>query len=160
MKESKDPISIHLPKDGWLGEYLEFTSGMEACPRFNFFSACCVLGAAVNNAAWIQRGDVDLLPKLFPNVWTILLAPPGRGHKTSVINMAVNCLTAACSEVRILADKLTPEYLVKALSSPKTAKEVIRIGPRDATGLIKAPELSVFFINPDRKSTRLNSSHA
>ena len=145
MKESKDPISIHLPKDGWLGEYLEFTSGMEACTRFNFFSSCCVLGAAINNHAWIQRGDPDLLPKLFPNLWTILLAPPGRGHKTSVINMAVNCLTAACGDVRILADKLTPEYLVKALSAPKTAKEIIRIGPRDATGLIKAPELSVFF---------------
>lgn len=144
-RENVDPISQHLPKEGWLGEYLKFTSGMEACTRFNFFAACCAMGAAINNKAWIQRGDEDLLPKLFPNVWTILLAPPGRGHKTSTINMACNCLVAACQDVRILADKLTPEYLVKALSSPASKNDMIRIGPRDATGLIKAPELSVFF---------------
>lgn len=144
MKEI-DSVSQFLPKDGWLGQYVKFTGGMEACSRFNFFSACCVMGASINNKVWIQRGDEGLLPKLFPNIWAILLAPPGRGHKTSVINMACNCLIAACDDVRILADKLTPEYLVKALASPVTGDEMVRIGPRDATGLIKAPELSVFF---------------
>lgn len=133
-----------LPKEGWLHDFVEFTNGLEACPRFRFFSAACVLGAAINNKLFIHRGDKDLLPKLFPNLWVLLLAPPGRGHKTSTINMAVNCLTQACPEVRILADKLTPESLVKALSSP-VGRETIRIGPRDATGLIKAPEFSVFF---------------
>lgn len=141
---SIDPIQDLLPKKGWLHDYVHFTSGLEACTRFRFFTACCALGAAINNNVWIHRGDSDLLPKLFPNPWVLLLAPPGRGHKTSTINMGVNCLMQACPEVRILADKLTPESLVKALSEP-IEKEVIRIGPRDATGLIKAPELSVFF---------------
>lgn len=145
MREAIDPVKEFLPEEGWLGEYVKFTEGMEACSRFNFFAACCVLGAAINNRVWIQVGDEDLLPKLFPNLWVILLAPPGRGHKTSVINMACNALTAARPDVRILADKLTPEYLVKALSSPASQKDMIRIGPRDATGLIKAPELSVLF---------------
>lgn len=145
MREAIDPIKDLIPKEGWLGEYVRFTEGLEACTRFYFFSACCVLGAAINNKVWIQRGDPDLLPKLFPNLWIILLAPPGRGHKTSVINMACNALLAACPDVRFLADKLTPEYLVKALSTPNTPKGFINIGPRDATGLIKAPELSVFF---------------
>jgi len=134
-----------LPKTGWLGEYIKFSDGLEACPRFRFYSACCVLGAVINNKVWIQRGDEDLLPKLFPNPWILLLAPPGRGHKTSTINMAVNCLTGASEEVRILADKITPEGIVNALSIPQHPKEIIRIGPRDATGLIKAPEVSVFF---------------
>jgi hypothetical protein len=144
--ESIDPIKQYLPTKGWLADYVKFTDGMEACTRFDFFSACCVLGAAINNKAWVQRGDANLLPKLFPNIWVILLAPPGRGHKTSVINMACNCLIAARSDVRLLADKLTPEYLIKSLSAPATnTKEVIRIGPRDATGLIRAPELSDYF---------------
>jgi hypothetical protein len=143
--QTYDSIRNHLPKKGWLGKYIEYSDGLEACPRFRFFSACCVLGAALNNKVWIQRGDEGLLPKLFPNIWIVLLAPPGRGHKTSTINMAVNCLTKACEGVRILADKITPEAIVNALSIPKTSKETIRIGPRDATGLIKAPELSVFF---------------
>ena len=140
-----DSLEDHLPKGGWLGEYLKFTSGLESCPRFRFFSACCIMGALVNNHVWVQRGDEGLLPKLFPNPWVILLAPPGRGHKTATINMACNALDQASPNVRVLADKLTPETLVKNLSAPVTEGERIRIGPRDATGLIKAPEISVFF---------------
>ena len=147
LEEQKllDPVSKHLPKTGWLGDYIKFSDGLEACPRFRFFSACCVMGAAINNKVWLQRGDEGLVPKLFANPWIVLLAPPGRGHKTSTINMAVNCLTQAYEDVRILADKITPEAIVNALSMPQHPKEMIRIGPRDATGLIKAPELSVFF---------------
>ena len=144
MFTEHDLIEKELPTKGWLGAYLKFTSNLEACARFRFFTACCMLGSVLNNKCYIHRGDPDLLPKIFPNIWVILLAPPGRGHKTSTINLGVNCLTKACPEVRILADKLTPESLIKTLASPQ-GKEVIRIGPRDATGLIKAPELSVFF---------------
>jgi hypothetical protein len=143
-EQSADRLDEYIPESGWLYDYIHFTSTLEACTRFRFFSACVVLGAAVNNQVWISRGDPNLLPKLFPNPWVLLLAPPGRGHKTSTINMAVNCLYQASPEVRLIADKLTPESLVKSLSIPST-KEIIRIGPRDATGLIKAPELSVFF---------------
>jgi len=140
-----DSLEEYLPAKGWLGDYLKFTSGLEICPRFRFFSACCVMGAIVNNHVWIQRGDEGLLPKLFANPWVLLLAPPGRGHKTATINMACNALEQATPNARILADKLTPETLVKNLSAPQTSGERIRIGPRDATGLIKAPEVSVFF---------------
>jgi len=147
MKQRKDYDSItpFLPKEGWLGEYLKFSNGLEACPRFRFFAAACALGAALNNKVWLQRGDEGLLPKLMPNIWVVLLAPPYRGHKTSTINMAVNCLTQGFDDVRLLADKLTPEAIVHALASPQTKKEMYRIGPRDATGLIKAPEMSVLF---------------
>lgn len=140
-----DPITEFLPTEGWLGEYLRFTDGLEACPRFRFFSAACVLGAAINNQVWLQRGDEGLLSRLMPNIWIVLLAPPYRGHKTSTINMSINCLIQGFDEVRILADKLTPEAVVNALASPQSQKDIVRIGPRDATGLIKAPEMSVLF---------------
>lgn len=139
-----DPIEEVLPKTGWLAEYTKITSDLEACARFRFFSAACVLGAVINNRVFIHRGDPDLLPKLFPNLWVLLLAPPGRGHKTSTINMAVNCMQQAVPDIRLVANKLTPESLIKALAEPQ-GKEIIRIGPRDATGLITAPEFSVFF---------------
>lgn len=144
-KDEVDSITPHLPKTGWLGNYLKFSQNLETCPRFRFFSACAIMGAVINNKVWIQRGDEGLLPKLMPNPWVLLLAPPYRGHKTSCINMAVNCLIQANEDVRILADKLTPESIVHALSAPITKKDMIRIGPRDATGLIKAPEMSVIF---------------
>ena len=146
MKGSKDDAIVpFLPKEGWLGDYLRFTTNLEACPRFRFFASACVMGAAINNKVWLQRGGEGLLPRLMPNIWVALLAPPYRGHKTTVINMAINCLSEAFPEVRLLADKLTPEAIVHALSCPQSPKEMIRIGPRDATGLIKAPEMSVLF---------------
>lgn len=140
-----DPIEEFLPTEGWLANYVEWGKNLEVCSRFRFFAACSVLGAAINNRVFIQRGAPGLLPKLFPNIWVLLLAPSGQGHKTSTVNMALKILTKAHPQVRILSDKITPEALVKALSAPKTQSELIRIGPRDATGLIKAPELSVFF---------------
>jgi hypothetical protein len=141
----KDKLENLLPTKGWLGSYLNFSRNLQACPRFRFFSASVVLGAATQNKVWIQRGDEGLLPKLFPNPWVMLLGPPGYGNKTQTINMAVNCLHQSCDDVKILSDKLTPESLVKALSEPVDIKDTIRVGPRDATGLIKAPELSVIF---------------
>ena len=140
-----DPLDPLIPKDGWLGDYLRFGEGLQACSRFKFFSACCALGAVVNNKVWLQRGDEGLLPKLFPNPWVMLLGPPGFGNKTQTINMAINCVQQACPSVKILSDKLTPESLVKSLSEPVDEKDIIKIGPRDATGLVKAPELSVIF---------------
>ena len=140
-----DAITPCLPAKGWLGDYLKLTANLEACPRFRFFAAACIMGAAINNNVWIQRGAKGLLPRLMPNIWVVLLAPPYRGHKTSTINMAVNCLVEAYDDARILSDKLTPEAIVHALSCPMNPKEMIRIGPRDATGLIKAPEMSVLF---------------
>jgi len=98
-----DPIRALVPKKGWLRNYVHFSDGLEACARFRFFTACNMLGAALNNKVWLHRGSPDLLPKLFPNPWVLLLAPPGRGHKTSTINMGVKCLEQACPEVRILA---------------------------------------------------------
>lgn len=140
-----DPLDPIIPRDGWIGEYLEFSKSLQACTRFKFFAACCAIGAVVNNKVWIQRGDVGLLPKLFGNPWIMLLGPPGFGNKTQTINMAVNCVSEACPAVKILSDKLTPESLVKALSEPVAEADIIKIGPRDATGLLKAPELSVIF---------------
>lgn len=139
-----DSIMSVLPTKGWLREYVDFTSGLEACTRFQFFTACSVMGAAINNRVFINRGDSDLLPPLFPNPWVLLLAPPGRGHKTSTINLGINILKEACPQVRLIADKITPESLVKALAAP-AGESKIRIGPSDATGIVKAPELSVFF---------------
>lgn len=141
----KDKLEPLLPTSGWLGKYLYFSGSLQACARFRFFTAVAVMGAAVNNKVWIQRGDKGLLPKLFPNPWVILLGPPGYGNKTQTINMGVNCLHMACEDVKLLSDKLTPESLVKSLSEPVDIKDTIRLGPRDATGLIKAPELSVVF---------------
>lgn len=142
----RDPIEDLLPASGWFRRYVDFSASLETCTRFRLFTAFCVFGAAINNTVWIHRGDVELLPKLFPNPWILLLAPPGRGHKTSTINMGVNLLVAARPDVRILANKITPEAVVKALASPNpNSPDCIRIGPPDATGLISAPEFSTFF---------------
>lgn len=146
MTTTFDSIRPHLPKTGWLARYVELTDGLAACPRFRFFAAVSVLGAAINNKISLKRGTTGVLfPKFFPNPWILLLAPPGQGYKTSTISMVCNVLVKALPEARVISDKITPEAIVQALSSPKTEKEKIRIGPRDATGLIKASELSVFF---------------
>lgn len=135
---SEDQIQRLLPQKGFLKEYMEFTENLEGCARFRFFSACCILGALINNKVWISRGNKDLLHPLYANMWIILVSPPGRGTKTSTINFAVNLLQQATDQTRILSDKITPESLLKNLSEPAGDR-------KDAVGLIKAPEMSVLF---------------
>lgn len=141
----KDSVEDYLPETGWLADFMRFTNELEACPRFRFFSACCVLGAAVNNRVWLQRGDPGLIPKMMPNLWVVLVAPPYRGHKTSCINMATNLLLQAHPHVRVLANKLTPEAIVHALATPMDVESAVVLGPTDATGLIQAPEMGLLF---------------
>ncbi len=95
-----DEIAPLLPERGWLADYMKFTGSLQACERFKFFSAISVMGAAIGNRVWIQRGDKGLLPKMFPNPWVVLLGPPGQGNKSQSLNMAVNLLAEASPSTR------------------------------------------------------------
>ncbi|MCK5643965.1 MAG: hypothetical protein KAJ19_24420, partial [Gammaproteobacteria bacterium] len=49
----EDPLEKLLPKKGWLSDYVKFSSPLEACARFRFFTACCVLGSAIHNRVYL-----------------------------------------------------------------------------------------------------------
>jgi hypothetical protein len=116
-----------VPPSGWLRDYVEYTRQTEPPTPFHFFAGLTVLGATLARNVYFPRGSGNL----FPNICTVLVAPPGRCKKTTACNLAVNLYRRVGGFV--LADKITPEALVEAFKTRQSA-----------TGLIYAPEWSVF----------------
>lgn len=129
-------------KAGWLKDYLDYTSGHEAPEDFHVWVGLTIIGSAIRRRAWIN----NVYHNYYPNLYTILISPPGVGKKTTAINIGADILREAVPECRIISEKCTPEALAKRLSRPlEIHKESggMKIEAR-AEGLILAPELTVF----------------
>lgn len=134
-------VHKHL-KEGWLMDYLEFTAGNEAPEDFHLWVAMTVLGMALGRKVWYD----DVYYKLYPNLYTILVSPPGVGKKTTAIDIGSNILIEACPDIKIIAEKATPEALAVRLSAPgETLSEGghAKIESK-AEALLLAPELTTF----------------
>ena len=156
-----DIISQHLPKEGIFPLYMKYTEAGEICPRFRFFTFAAAIGSVVKRNVSFQRSSYALFPTLYPNPWVILVAPQGRGHKSASLRVAKNIITKLPLELqpRFLASKLTPEALIKALTSEviaegvlktsKISKDMIKILRRKAQGLLYSSEFGVLLSKKD-----------
>lgn len=143
-----------IPESGWLRDYLiwckSFPTEETEVPRiFNLFIGIAAIGAALKRNVYISQGTYNL----YPDMRVVLIAPTGKGKKTTAINFGRKLLTKA-QVTRILAETTTPEALCEALSSGKVKMKGGEIVEEetDATGLIILPELSVFLEKRDYKS--------
>lgn len=129
-------------KPGWLRTYLDYTSGHEAPEDFHIWVGLTVLSSVVRRKVWFDNHFY----RLYPNLYTILVSPPGVGKKTTAINIGIELLRAASSDCRIINEKVTPEALVDVLSKP-TEKRTASGGVKaevESQALLVAPELTVF----------------
>lgn len=145
-----DAIVEHLPREGIISKYMELTQGGEVCPRFRFFTIAAAIGALVNRKVWLQRGSKETFPTLYPNPWVILIAPQGKGHKSSSIRVVRRMLEVLPSEKkpRIMSAKVTPEAFVKALSTSiineqKVPEHMVQLIRKKAIGCLISSELGV-----------------
>lgn len=129
-------------KPGWLRDYVDYTAGHEAPEDFHVWVGLTIVGAVIRRKAWFN----NVFYNLYPNLYTILVAPPGIGKKTTAINIGVSLLRSADPACRIVAEKVTTEALAKTLSKPTEhakASGGLKI-ESSAEGLLVAPELTVF----------------
>lgn len=139
-------------KAGWLKDYIDYTAGHEAPEDFHVWVGMTIIGAVLARRAWIN----NVYHNFFPNLYTILISPPGVGKKTTAINIGADILREAVPDTRIISEKCTPEALAKRLAKPiETRKESggLKIESR-AEGLILAPELTVF-LGPEQYNSAL-----
>lgn len=146
-----DAIVEHLPTTGLIGKYMYLTGQGEVCPRFRFFTLIGTVGAILSRKVYIQRGSKETFPTLFPNPWVVLIAPQGKGHKSSSLRVGRKLLEALPPEKRprMFSAKITPERLVQTLASSTKAEEgidkeeLIKIMRRKAQGCLISSELGV-----------------
>lgn len=148
-----DRVVEHIPQTGLIADYMSFVTGGEECPRFQFFSLIAALGAVVKRKVWFQRASEATFPTLFPSLWVVLIAPQGVGKKSSTLRSARIFLDSLPPEhkPKSLASKLTPEALVRSLSSPSKLESssdpdkpsYVKIFRKPAQGLLYSSEFGV-----------------
>ncbi len=72
----------------WLEGFVEYAKETEAPTRFWTWSGLFILGSAMQRKVWIDYG----VQKIYPNLFVVLVAPPGRCRKAAPIKEAKRLL--------------------------------------------------------------------
>jgi hypothetical protein len=86
MKPEKPPTLRELPD--WLSEFMETAKWGEAPPYFYFWTGVATIAAALQRRTWLPMGTFTW----YPNLYTILVAPPGIVQKSSTSDLGMRLL--------------------------------------------------------------------
>ena len=142
-----DAIEAFIPKKGLFNLYHEYTKGNEICPRFRLFSFAAAMGAIIKRKVSFQRSSYNMFPTLYPNLWIILVAPQGRGHKSAALSVAKKLIQRIPEnfQPRMLASKLTPEALVKSLAAQVITPEIMKTVDMTMISILKKPAQALLY---------------
>lgn len=122
-----------------LTSYLQYTEQTEAPISYHMWSMLSVIATCLRRKVWFNMGDFDY----FPNMYVVLVGPPGRAKKSTAINQAMRLITNF--DLRVSADSITREALIRDI---KQAEQITQIGVSNlkthASLTIVSKELSVF----------------
>ena len=120
--------------DGFISEYLKYTSRQESPQDFHQWVAITILATAVARNCYKDRGYY----KLYPNLYVVLTAESATLHKSTALNIGVKMLRAAFGEKKhVFAQKITPAAMMSYLAELTTEMNA-------AEALIHASEFAVF----------------
>jgi hypothetical protein len=86
VKPEKIPTLRELPD--WLSEFMETSKWGEAPPYFYFWTGVATIAAAMQRRTWLPMGTFTW----YPNLYTILVAPPGIVQKSSTSDLGMRLL--------------------------------------------------------------------
>lgn len=95
----------------WLELFLEYTDGIPSPDIFRLWSGISTLAGAMERRVWIETAR----SKLYPNLYTLLVAPPGVGKSQAISH--VNELWYACKDLRVAPDNVTKPALIDAIQA-------------------------------------------
>jgi len=129
----------------WLEDYLAFTSNTEPPEIFRKWVGISCLASVLQRKVFLPRSD-DFI--VYPNLYIVLVAPPGRARKGTSMKVGFKLLTEPAMQVVLSAEATTREALIRALNNS-------RLFYRNSEGLetphssltIYSPELAVFLGN-------------
>ena len=115
----------------FLDKYMRYTSKQESPAEFHLWTGMTMVAAAMGRKCYIDRGYY----RLFPNLFTILVAGSARCRKSTAINIGVDLLKGVPT-TRVISGKITPERFIQEIE-PATGMAAPNV-------LVHSGELSVF----------------
>ena len=115
-KRKRALVEAAIPSGGWLHDYVRFAQTLTDAPTiFHLFSGLTTLGAALSRRAYCPGFGGR---PVYPNLWTVLVAPSSAYRKSTAVNIARDLLSE--SGTKVYPDDFSKELLVDILQdSPR-----------------------------------------
>jgi hypothetical protein len=98
----------------WLTTYRQYTDNTESPDSFHTFTGLWTLAGAMQRKCWFNYG----MAKVFPNLYIVLVAPPGVARKTSAMRIGAQMLKDL--DMPMVSSTITREALIqRAANSPQ-----------------------------------------
>ena len=111
MSSSDGKPSTSRALSNWTMSYNQYTSETESPSQFHLWVGLSVLASAVRKNIWIDQG----IYLLYPNMFVVLVGPPGKVGKSTSLRMGRNILEGV-DDIQWSADSLTREELIRAMA--------------------------------------------
>lgn len=121
-----------MADESFLDLYLRYTEKQESPAEFHLWVGITMVAAAMGRKCFIERGYY----RLYPNLFTILVAGSARCRKSTAINIGVSLLKGVPT-TRVISGKITPEKFIDEIGPPKGGTAAPNV-------LVHSGELSVF----------------
>lgn len=96
----------------WLKTYAKYTEDHEAPTSFHLWVGISVIAAVLERKVWTKL----MFEAVYPNMYIVLVAPPGRCRKSSAMTIGTKLLSVL-GDISISSDKITPEALLNDLEN-------------------------------------------
>lgn len=103
----------------WIEAFTEYTDHLPSPSIFRKWGAISAIAGALERKVWVRSLNMDL----YPNLYTVLVAPPGIGK--TIITAAVEDLWRSLTNHHVAPKSLTKASLIDALADAKRTKTVI-----------------------------------
>ncbi|KKN23494.1 hypothetical protein LCGC14_0904290 [marine sediment metagenome] len=97
--------------DNWLMRYGEYTIESESPEQFHLWTGLSIIASVVRRNVWLDQGTHTL----YPNMYVILVGPPGRVRKSTSIRLGRHLLLDI-ENIHFGADSCTREELIKSMA--------------------------------------------
>ena len=98
--------------NNWLSGYRDYTAQLESPDAFHIWTALSVISASLKRQVFVDQAYF----MVYPNLYVLLVAPPGTCRKSQAMNTGLKLLRAVPA-IHIEANKMTPEALINSLCS-------------------------------------------
>lgn len=128
--------------DNWLDSYMLYTYNSEPPILYHKWTGVSIIAACLQRKCVLRWGPIDV----YPNMYIVLVGPPGRCRKTTAMKMGLDFLTEL--GVRVAPESATREALIQELAQCSTS-DIMSMGataiPKMHASLtVFSTELTVF----------------
>lgn len=105
-----------MAEDSFIETYFNYASPLTDAPSdFHHFTALTIMASAIGKRVYIPFGA----SRIYPNLWTVLIAPSSFYRKTTAIGIGRKILHQACPDA-LFPNEFTPEALMDSLEKNPT----------------------------------------